>query len=116
VAIRRFALPFLLAFLVACTGRSGVISDELVAVGGPANVRMPLPGTVRISGVSHHRTYRIAAADDGSFSAEVPTGTYVVTSRSRLYQRGTLDCHIAQPSVTARAGGTVTVDVACDMK
>jgi hypothetical protein len=82
VSIQRLALPILLAFLVACSGRSGVISGELVAVGGPANVRMRLPGIVRISGGGDHLTYRIAAAADGSFSAEVPAGTYVVTGRS----------------------------------
>jgi hypothetical protein len=82
VSIQRLALPTLLAFLVACSGRSGVISGELVAVGGPANVRMRLPGIVRISGGGDHLTYRIAAAADGSFSAEVPAGTYVVTGRS----------------------------------
>jgi hypothetical protein len=62
VSIQRLALPILLAFLVACSGRSGVISGELVAVGGPANVRMRLPGIVRISGGGDHLTYRIAAA------------------------------------------------------
>jgi hypothetical protein len=82
VSIQRLALPILLAFLVACSGRSGVISGELVAVGGPANVRMRLPGIVRISGGGDHLMYRIAAAADGSFSAEVPAGTYVVTGRS----------------------------------
>jgi hypothetical protein len=86
VSIQRFALPILLVFLVGCSGRSGVISGELVAVGGPANVRMRLPGIVRISGGGGHLTYRIAAAADGSFSAEVPAGAYVVTGRSPLYQ------------------------------
>jgi hypothetical protein len=59
VSIQRFAPPILLAFLVACSGRSGVISGELVAVGGPANVRMRLPGIVRISGGGgHHVPHR----------------------------------------------------------
>jgi hypothetical protein len=116
VSIQRLALPILLAFLVACSGRSGVISGELVAVGGPANVRMRLPGIVRISGGGDHLTYRIAAAADGSFSAEVRAGTYVVTGRSPLYQHGRLDCRIAQPSLTVHAHETITVDVSCDMK
>jgi hypothetical protein len=116
VSIQRLAPPILLAFLVACSGRSGVISGELVAVGGPAGVRMRLPGIVRISGGGGPLTYRIAAGADGSFSAEVPAGTYVVTGRSPLYQGGRLDCRTAQPSLTVHAHETIRVDVSCDMK
>jgi hypothetical protein len=118
VAMRRRALPMLLALalFVACSGRTGVISGELVAVGGPANVRQPLPGTVRISGEGHEFTYRVLPSADGSFSVEVPAGTYVVTGRSPLYEGGRVDCRMAQPSLMVGAGDTVTVDLACDMK
>ena len=116
VAMRRLALPMLLTLFVACSGRTGVISGELVAVGGPANVRQSLPGTVRISGEGHEFTYRVLPSADGSFSVEVPTGTYVVTGRSPLYEGGRVDCRIPQPSLIVRAGDTLTMDLACDMK
>jgi hypothetical protein len=116
VAMRRGALPILLTLFVACSGRTGVISGDLVAVGGPANVRQPLPGTVRISGEGHEFTYRVLPSADGSFSIEVPAGTYVVTGRSPLYQGGRLDCRVAQPSLVVREHETITVDVSCDMK
>ena len=112
----RSALPLILALLAGCSGGTGVISGELVAVGGPASVRQPLPGTVRISGEGHEFTYRVLPSADGSFSVEVPTGTYVVTGRSPLYEGGRVDCRIAQPSLTVRAGDTLTEDLACDMK
>jgi hypothetical protein len=116
VKTSRYALPLILALLAGCSGGTGVISGELVAVGGPANVRKPLPGTVQISGEGHEFTYRVLPSAEGTFSVEVPTGTYVVTGRSPLYQGGRLDCHIAQPSLTVRANETITLDVACDMK
>lgn len=112
----RSALPVILGLLAGCSGGAGVISGELVAVGGPANVRQSLPGTVQISGEGHEFTYRVLPSAEGSFSIEVPAGTYVVTGRSPLYQGGRLDCRIAQPSVTLRPGDTVTLDVTCDMK
>lgn len=116
VKTSRSALPLILALLAGCSGGTGVISGELVAVGGPANVRRSRPGTVQISGEGHEFTYRILPSADGSFSVEVPTGTYVVTGRSPLYQGGGLDCRIAQPSLTVRSHETITVDVTCDMK
>jgi hypothetical protein len=116
VKTSRFALPLILTLLAGCSGETGVISGQLVAVGGPANVRQPLPGMVQISGEGHEVTYRVPPSADGSFSVEVPTGTYVVTGRSPLYQGGRLDCRIAQPSLTVRAHETISVDVTCDMK
>ena len=116
VKTSRFALPLILALLAGCSGATGVISGELVAVGGPVNVRQPLPGTVQISGEGHESTYRVLPSADGSFSVEVPTGTYVVTGRSPLYQGGRLDCRIAQPSLTVGAHETITVDVSCGMR
>jgi hypothetical protein len=116
VRSRRSGLSLILALLAGCSGGTGVISGELVAVGGPANVRQSLPGTVQISGEGHEFTYRILPSADGSFSVEVPVGTYVVTGRSPLYQGGRLDCRIAQPSLTVRAHDAITVDVTCDMK
>jgi hypothetical protein len=71
---------------------------------------------VEISGGGHEFTFRILPSADGSFSVEVPTGTYVVTGRSPIYQGGGLDCRIAQPSLTVPAHETITVDVTCDMK
>jgi hypothetical protein len=112
----RFAVPPIFALLAGCSGATGVISGELVAVGGPTNVRQSLPGTVQISGEGHEFTYRVLPSADGSFSVEVPTGTYVVTGRSPPYQGGRLGCRIAQPPLTVGAHETITVDVACDMK
>jgi hypothetical protein len=116
VRLSRLALPLILAVVPGCSSGTGVISGELVAVGGPANVRQPLPGTVRISGEGHEFTHRVLPSADGSFSVEVPTGTYVVTGRSPLYQGGGSDCRIDQPSLTVGSHETVSVDVSCDMK
>lgn len=116
VKMSRSALPLVLALLAGCSGGTGVISGELVAVGGPTNVPRSLPGTVQISGEGHEFTYRILPSADGSFSVEVPAGTYVVSGRSPLYQGGRLDCRVPQPSLTVHAHETITVDVTCDRK
>jgi hypothetical protein len=116
VETSRIALSLALALLAGCSGGTGVISGELVAVGGPANVRQSLPGTVQISGEGHEFRYRIQPSADGGFSVEVPAGTYVVSGRSPLYQGGRFDCRINQPSLTVHAGETITIDVSCQMK
>ena len=38
-----------------------------------------------VSGEGHEFTYRVLPSADGSFSVDVPAGTYVVTGRSPLY-------------------------------
>jgi len=91
VKTSRFAPPLILTLLAGCSGGTGVISGQLVAVGGPANMRQPLPGMVQISGEGHEFMHRVPPSADGSFSVEVPAGTYVVSGRSPLYQGGRLD-------------------------
>ena len=117
VTTNRLVLFLILAMnLAGCSGGTGLISGHLVEVGGPANVRRPVPGTVQISGEGHEFTNRIQPSADGGFSVEVPTGTYVVTGRSPLYQGGRFDCRIDQASLTVHAGETITIDVSCEMK
>jgi len=97
---------------------SGTISGHLYRVGGPApGLPTPVPGTIDVTGQSAGtKDVTAEAGPDGSFSVEVPVGTYSLRGGSPLIQDGAPGCHARdhQPTVV-RAAQTSETDVICDI-
>ena len=100
--------------LTACsrsTPAGGVISGHLVMVGGPANARIPVSGSVSVDGSD----LTVSVGSDGSYSIRVPAGRHVLTGTSPLYGGGASECDAPKPVVVV-AGGETPADVLCQMK
>lgn len=59
---------------------SGTVKGVFERVGGPSPGRVPLSGTVRLTG--SEGTYAITVGRSGRFASSVPPGTYEVSGRS----------------------------------
>ena len=94
---------------------SGTIIGFLQAVGGPRpGTPRPLPGTITIRN-RDGTTITASAGSAGTFSVQVPVGSYVLTGHSPLYDSGTSDCAAAPPrTITVTAGGTIRMAIDCE--
>ena len=82
--------------LSACISEStpdsyGVVAGHLQIVGGPANVTIPVAGSITIQ------------------------GRYALTGHSPQYGGGEGLCGKGAKPVVVRTGATTSVDIACDM-
>jgi hypothetical protein len=90
----------------------GLVTGTLEAVGGPApGSPRPLSGTVTLRNTGGS-TFAAQTSSDGTFSIEVPAGSYAITGRSPLFQSGAVDCQASGP-LTVTAGGTSSVAIDC---
>ena len=100
--------------LTACsrsTPTDGVISGHLAMVGGPANARIPVSGSVSVDGPD----LTVSVGSDGSYSIRVPAGRHVLTGTSPLYGGDASECDALKPVVVV-TGGETSADVLCQMK
>ena len=107
------------AILVGCsasTPTTGTLTGHLRQVGGPApGVNRPVPGTVTISGGS--ATKALPVGDDGSYTVDVPPGTYTVVGHSPTTLTGDQQQDCPAPSAaTVTAGTTTTADAICSIR
>ncbi len=94
---------------------SGTIIGVLQAVGGPPpGTPRPLPGTITIRNWEG-TTITASAGSAGTFSVQVPVGSYILTGHSHLYESGTSECTAAPPgTITVTAGGTIRTTIDCE--
>lgn len=142
--MRRVVLAVFLVFAVGCTESStdgpsydltastqppstvgtpdasgkGVVSGTLVMVGGPANARYPVPGSVGVANIRQVGAVfpNVEVGADGTFSVAVDPGTYEVFGQSPNYNGGKGTCIGSPATVRVRAGEQIVVDVQCSMK
>jgi hypothetical protein len=97
----------------ACSAddEAATLSGRLVMVGGPHGAEdTPMSGRIDATSSSGDH-YSAVAADDGTFSLEVPAGRYLVTGRGPAYQGGR-ECAAADP-VDVEDGQVTDVQVVC---
>ncbi|MDO8121107.1 DUF4232 domain-containing protein [Isoptericola sp. b490] len=98
---------------VTAVGGGARVAGVLELVGGPApGPPRGLFGAVRLVDTATGRTYRAAAASDGSFRLTVPAGSYTVTGASPLYGDGAYACRADGP-VSVPAAGVTGLQVGC---
>lgn len=110
------ALGNALTGLPASTPASGTIAGHLRQVGGPVpGVNRPVPGTVTISGGS--TTKELPVGQDGSYTVDVPPGTYTVVGHSPTTLGGNtqLPCP-ANGDAVVTSGATTTSDAICSIR
>jgi hypothetical protein len=90
---------------VAQTSAGGTVTGKLQIEGGPISPggqqagKRPSPGTVQFTSTRHHRV-TVRVGDSGTFSVQLPPGTYSACSRAA---GGPSPCSEArQVAVTAR--------------
>ena len=112
------ALVLPAALLVGCsasTPATGTISGHLRQVGGiPPGDDRPVPGTVTITGGAVSK--ELAVGNDGSYTVDVPPGTYTVVGHSPTSLSGNKqgDCAASGPAVVT-SGMSTTADVICSI-
>lgn len=111
------ALGNALTGLPVSTPASGTIAGHLRQVGGPPpGVNRPVPGTVTISGGS--TTKELQVGKDGSYTVDVPPGTYTVVGHSPTTLGGgstQLPCP-ARGDAVVTSGASTTSDAICSIK
>ncbi len=91
---------------------AALVTGTLEAVGGPPGLApRPLNGTITLRGADGLQ-FTETVGKEGTFSVAAPAGSYTITGRSPLYQRGLADCQ-APTQVTLRPGTTTVLAVAC---
>jgi hypothetical protein len=102
----RYALVVLIALAGACSKPHGTIAGRLYQVGGPyPGLPTPVPGIVSVPG---HGS--VSAGPDGSFSIDVPPGTYTLNGTF-----GENNPCAARRAVTVLEDAVARVDVICDI-
>lgn len=89
-------IGLVVGLMMALAGDSGAamgtVEGKLALEGGPpsqsGNAVHPVRGTVILSRVGSDETYRTVAATDGTFSVDVPAGTYRLSGKSPLARFG----------------------------
>ncbi len=94
----------------ACSKPTGTITGHLYRVGGPVGVAAtPVPGTVYVSDDGS-----VSVGPDGSFSIDVPAGTYTLSGSSPLIEDNAPGCG-SRKAVTVEVGVIAKMDVICDI-
>jgi hypothetical protein len=101
----------------------GTVTGTLQLVGGPApGTASPAAGEVYAftsAGLTGKPTARVKTGSDGSFSLNLPPGTYYLAATSPSFNidpaPATPPCRGDGPAVVSR-GSTGLVDVVCEMK
>jgi hypothetical protein len=92
----------------------GTLVGHLNRVGGPApGSPLGISGTVTARG--NHGSSTVETSPDGSFSVQLPAGTYTVNGHSRQYNHGATTC-TAPRNVTIQSDQTVSIRVLCQLK
>ena len=104
-------LSFLALGLAACgtTKTTQTVTGHLVEEGGMSSVQSPVPGNIEIIGGTH--TYSTTAGWNGTFSLEVPAGTYQAQGRPAIKGLSGYPC-VSQP-FTLKAGTAIHTTVIC---
>jgi hypothetical protein len=96
------------------SGPTGTVTGTYIRVGGPSNTaNVPLPGTISFQG---HSGAVITFNSDsaGTFTGQLPPGTYTVTAKSSLINDGKFPC--SRPLTTrVKVGVTVKLTIICDI-
>ena len=98
----------------ATPGPTGTVTGTYIRVGGPGGTpNVPLPGTISFR-AGDGSTISLSSGSTGTFTGQLPPGTYAVTAESSLINDGKSAC--SRP-LTARvqAGQTVTLTIICDI-
>ena len=107
------------SLLVGCSSQTpanGTITGHLRQVGGaPPGVNRPVPGTVTITGGTVTKDLQVG--QDGSYTVEVPPGTYSVVGHSPTAMSGNeqIDCH-AVGGTEVKSGATTIADAICSIR
>src|SRR5271169_2065415 len=94
----------------ACGQTGPTVTGTLVEEGGPTpGVSTPTSGNIRMSGPTG--TFSATAGHDGTFSLQVPAGTYSIEGRPSTWPLSGYPCGGQQ--VTLVAGKTMQTTVVC---
>ena len=115
--MRWWAISLAAAVLAAAgcsgtTGSTGTVTGTYIREGGPSgapNVR--LPGTITFR-ASDGTTTSFSSGTNGTFTGQLPPGSYTVTATSSLINDGTSACSQSL-STRVQAGKTVSLTVVC---
>jgi hypothetical protein len=97
------------------SGPTGTVTGTYIRVGGPAGTpNVPLPGTISFR-VGNGSVITVSSSSTGTFTAQLPPGTYGVTATSSLINDGKSTC--SRPLTTrVQAGKTVSLTIICDIR
>jgi hypothetical protein len=95
-------------------GPTGTVTGTYIRVGGPpGTANVPLPGTISFR-AGDGLTISVSSGSTGTFSGQLPPGTYAVSATSSLINDGKSAC--SRPLTTqVQAGETVTLTIICDI-
>jgi hypothetical protein len=93
---------------------TGTVVGTYIRVGGPAGTpNVPLPGTISFRN-GDGSTISLSSDNAGTFTGQLPTGTYAVTAESSQIDGGNAPCSI--PLTTrVQTGKTVTISLVCSI-
>ena len=93
---------------------SGTVTGTYIRVGGPAGTaNVPLPGTISFR-AGNGSVITVSSSSTGTFTGQLPPGTYGVTATSSLINDGKSTC--SRPLTTrVQAGKTVSLTIICDI-
>jgi len=96
------------------SGPTGTVTGTYIRVGGPAGTpNVPLPGTIGFRS-DNGTTISVNSDSTGTFTGQLPPGTYAVTATSGLINDGKSTC--SRPLTTrVQAGKTVSLTIICDI-
>jgi hypothetical protein len=91
------------------------VTGTYIRVGGPSGTaNVPLPGTITFRG-SGGSVITVSSGSTGTFTGQLPPGTYAVTATSSLINDGKSTC--SRPLTTrVQAGKTVSLTIICDIR
>ena len=95
-------------------GPTGTVTGTYIRVGGPPGTpNVPLPGTISFRG-GNGSTISVSSDGTGTFTGQLPPGSYAVTAESSLINDGKSAC--SRPLTTrVQAGKTVSLTIICDI-
>jgi hypothetical protein len=96
------------------TGPTGTVTGTYIRVGGPAGTaNVPLPGTISFR-AGNGSTISVSSDSTGTFTGQLPPGSYTVTATSSLINEGKSTC--SRPLTTrVQAGKAVSLTIICDI-
>ncbi len=97
------------------SGPTGTVTGTYLRVGGPAGTaNVPLPGTISFR-AGNGSTISVSSDSTGTFTGQLPPGTYAVAATSSLINDGKFPC--SRPLTTrVQAGKTVSLTIICDIR